>query len=127
MTVTRNVATVVALVLLSGGAGSAEPSPAAVDPGARQFNKCAACHALEPGVHKSGPSLAGLAGRRAGAAPGFAYSAAMQGSGVVWSRATLSAFLEKPAQFVPGTVMPFAGLANAVQREALVDFLLREP
>ena len=32
------------------------------EPGKKQFNKCVACHSLEPGVHMMGPSLAGLMG-----------------------------------------------------------------
>ncbi|MGH8721466.1 MAG: c-type cytochrome, partial [Burkholderiales bacterium] len=38
-----------------------------VERGARAFGACAACHTLEPGRHLTGPSLAGIWGRKAGA------------------------------------------------------------
>lgn len=50
-----------------------DQSSAAGDPkaGAQVFQACAACHTLEPGVHRTGPSLAGVFGRKAGTAEGF--------------------------------------------------------
>jgi cytochrome c2 len=92
--------------------------------GKRQFTKCMACHSLEQGVNMMGPSLAGLLGRKAGSVEGFNYSAAMRQSRIVWNRETLAAFLENPGQYVPGTTMPFAGLAKPGPREALIEFLL---
>lgn len=46
-------------------------SAASEDDGARAFRPCAACHSLEPGRHLTGPSLAGLFGRKAGTIEGF--------------------------------------------------------
>ncbi len=91
-----------------------------VDAGRKVFNKCAACHSLEPGVQMMGPSLHGLMGRPVGGVEGFAYSAALQEADFTWDAETLSAFLEQPMQYLPGTTMPFAGLRKAEQREALV-------
>src|SRR3954470_13849482 len=39
--------------------------------GARAFRACVACHSLASGQHRTGPSLAGVFGRKAGTAEGF--------------------------------------------------------
>ncbi len=49
-----------------------------VDTGKKVFNKCVACHSMEPGQHMMGPSLHGLMGREVGTVEGFMYSAAME-------------------------------------------------
>jgi cytochrome c2 len=48
---------------------------AAADPdaGAQVFGTSAACHTLEPGAHRTGPSLAGVLGRKAGTASDLAW------------------------------------------------------
>jgi cytochrome c len=91
--------------------------------GRKVFNKCSACHTLEPGVHLMGPSLHGVFGRQAGTADGFSYSAAMAEAGFAWDDGTMSAFLENPMQYLPGTTMPFAGLRKVAQRQALNCYL----
>ena len=70
------------------------------------YNQCAACHAIEEGVNRVGPSLYGVMGREAGSVEGFAYSDAMKNSGVTWDEETLSAFLEDPRAYIPGNRMP---------------------
>jgi cytochrome c len=94
-----------------------------IEAGKKVFNKCAACHSLEPGQHMMGPSLHGLMGRQVGTAEGFLYSPAMEEADFSWSEETFSAFLESPMQTVPGTTMPFGGLKKAEQREALTRYL----
>jgi cytochrome c len=93
------------------------------DRGARAASPCAACHDLAGTAAKIGPPLRGLAGRQAGALPGFAYSPALAGSGVIWGPRTLDAFLASPQSFLPGTRMVSPGVADA-QRADLVFFLL---
>jgi cytochrome c2 len=46
--------------------------------------QCSACHSNQPGVNGIGPSLAGVAGRKAGSLPGFHYTPAISGSGLTW-------------------------------------------
>ena len=87
------------------------------------FNKCAACHSLEPGQHMMGPSRHGLMDRQVGTAEGFLYSPAMEEADFSWSEETLSAFLESPMQYLPGTTMPFGGLKKPEQRDALNCYL----
>lgn len=91
--------------------------------GSAAFQSCAACHSMSPGVNGLGPSLAGIVGRKAGTLPGFNYSRAMKASGITWDAASLDAYIANPQQKVPGNHMPFAGMSDAQQRAALVDFL----
>ncbi len=71
-----------------------------------------------------GPNLFGVGGRMAGSQPGFAYSAAMRASGFHWDRDRLLAFVMQPRATVPGTGMPFAGIQDRAQAQAVVDYLL---
>lgn len=88
------------------------------------FTQCASCHSAVPGRHLFGPSLASIAGRRAGSAAGYAYSEALRKSGITWNAATLNRWLTSPQKTVPGTKMPFAGLADGARRREIVDYLL---
>ncbi|CAN0590070.1 unnamed protein product, partial [Ectocarpus sp. 12 AP-2014] len=80
------------------------------DKGANVFKKCAACHKLETGENATGPYLAGVVGRAIGGADGFDYSDEMATHGGDWTPEALSEFLLKPADYIPGTAMSFAGL-----------------
>ena len=104
----------------------APPASAAGDSdrGARAFRQCAACHAVEPGLHMTGPSLAGVIGREAGTIKGFArYSDALRGSKVTWTDAALDQWLRNPAALVPGNAMTFAGIPDAQMRQDVIAFL----
>lgn len=93
--------------------------------GKRVFSQCAACHSLTPGQHLTGPSLAGLKGRRAGSVAGFNFSDALRASGWEWGEPKLDLFLKNPQSALPGTVMPFGGIRNDSQRTALICYLLQ--
>src|SRR6516162_10421132 len=67
--------------------------------------QCSVCHSNQPGVNGIGPSLAGLAGRKAGSQPGFHFTPALQGSGLAWDGDTFIKFLADPSKLVPGTAM----------------------
>jgi cytochrome c len=116
---TRFAALVTGLILACGLAQGA-CADCDVEAGKRVFNKCGACHSLDEGAQMMGPSLHGLMGRTAGKVEGFAYSVAMEEADFTWNAETLSAFLEQPMQYLPGTSMPFAGLKRAEQRQAIV-------
>ena len=105
------------------GAALAGGDPAA---GKKVYRKCAACHSLEPGRKKAGPSLHGVAGRVPGTAKGVKFSKAMKAygeSGIVWNEESLNAFLESPRKVVRGTKMGFAGLKTAEQRADVIAYL----
>lgn len=106
--------------------GFAAPARAAGDPakGKIVFARCAVCHDVKPGVKKIGPSLAGIFGREAGSMPGFAYSAAMKASKIVWTPRTLDTYLVRPAKSVPGTKMIFMGLPNPTDRANVIAYLV---
>ncbi|WP_095011594.1 c-type cytochrome [Tsuneonella mangrovi] len=85
---------------------------------------CAVCHSnKKEGGSSIGPHLFGVVGRKAGSIPGFAYSVAMRKSGLTWTEDNLKDYVANPRQVVPGNRMPFAGLHNQQQLDALADYL----
>ena len=92
--------------------------------GSKVFQRfCAACHALTPDQTATGPSLAGIVGRKAGSVAGYEYSPATRDSGLVWDPGTLDAYLADPKTVIPGTNMAFFGVRKAAERAALIEFL----
>lgn len=98
---------------------------ATADDGARVFRACAACHTTKAGdPPKSGPTLAGIMGRRSGSAPGYAYSRALTSRDIVWTPETIARLFEVgPATFTPGTTMPEQRITDPEDRRALVAWL----
>ena len=114
------------LALAFGGTLTGTVVAADGDPGRGQmvFRACAACHSLEPNRNMTGPSLAGLWGRKAGTLPSFhRYSPALKSSGVVWDEQMLDPWLRDPAHFIPGNRMVFAGIKDDGARADLITFL----
>jgi cytochrome c len=114
------------LTLLVLGLPGPQTVAAAGDPerGAQVFRSCAACHTLERGAHRTGPSLAGVHGRQAGTAEGFnRYSDALRSADLVWREDTLNNFLADPQAFLPGNRMTFSGLADAQARADVIAYL----
>ena len=83
--------------------------------------RCTACHSLNP-TRKPGPILSGVYGRRAGTAPNYHYSAALQGAPVIWNDRTLDGWLINPPAFIPGVNMQ-AQVADPKDRRALIAYL----
>jgi cytochrome c len=102
------------------------PAPAEGDPtrGALLYKDCAVCHSLEPNLHLTGPSLAGMWGKKAGSVASFPrYSKALQGQGLIWNELTLDAWLKDPFVFIEGTYMTFDGIKSDNARADLIAFL----
>lgn len=88
------------------------------------FLQCRACHSLdEGGMNKVGPNLYGVFGSAAGKVDGFVYSEALLASGIVWSPATVDAWLAAPSDFVPGNRMIFSGIADPQDRADLIAYI----
>jgi cytochrome c len=92
--------------------------------GQQDFRACAPCHSLEPDRNMTGPSLAGLWGRKAGSLPSFErYSDALKSSGIIWDDRSLDGWLTDPDRMVPDNEMPFNGIKDARDRADLLAFL----
>ena len=91
--------------------------------GEQLFKRCRACHSVEPGQNKIGPSLYGVVGRKAGTAPGYAYSPALKGADWVWTGEMLDKWIAGPKKVLPGTKMIFPGLPNPQDRADVIAFL----
>ncbi|AYJ87351.1 cytochrome c family protein [Sphingomonas paeninsulae] len=91
--------------------------------GAASFAQCKACHVIDAGVNRMGPSLHAVVGRKAGSVEGFRYSPANKASGIVWSEAKLFEFLESPRRVIPGTTMGFAGISDPQKRADIIAYL----
>ena len=109
------------VVAIIGGAAAAQGDP---ERGEEVFRTCIACHSLEPGKHRTGPSLAGIWGKEAGTVEGFRrYSPALKSAGVTWTAETLDAWLADPRAFIPGNRMTFPGLRDEQARADLIAYL----
>ena len=98
----------------------------ALELGAELCRKCAACHSITPGSHRTGPSLHNVVGRPAGHEDGYRYSKAMRAKaaeGYVWTEAELDAFLTKPQRYIRMTKMSFPGLKDEADRAAVIEYL----
>ncbi len=96
----------------------AEPTPPP------QFAICAVCHTTSTdGASSMGPNLRGVVGRKAGTAPGFQYSQPMKSSGIRWTPQELDSYLTDVSAKVPGTLMPFNGLPDPQDRQAVIAYL----
>ena len=89
----------------------------------QSFERCIACHSGKDGSTDLGPNLAGVFGRKAGSREDFRYSRALSRSSIVWDEKSLNGFLKAPDQFIPGTRMPFEGLASDADRAAVIQYL----
>ncbi len=97
----------------------------AADPGKGEkgFSKCKACHKVEDGANAVGPHLWGIVGREIAGIEGYGYSDALNGIEGSWNLEELSAFLEAPKDYAPGTKMAFAGISDAEDRINLIAYL----
>jgi cytochrome c len=95
-----------------------------VGAGENVFKKCAACHTnVSGGASKIGPPMWGIVGKKSGSHPEFKYSSALAAHGKAWSVEELNAFLYKPADYIKGTKMAFAGIAKDEERANLIAYL----
>jgi len=91
--------------------------------GEKVFGQCKVCHSVEKGRNMTGPSLAGVVGRKAGTSEGFKYSDAMAKSGATWTEENLEKYLTSPREFMPGNKMTFAGLKKKEDVSDVIAYL----
>jgi cytochrome c len=106
----------VVLLLLASPAFAADAGH-----GKQLFAACVACHSETQDAQ--GPSLKGVAGRKAAALEDFHYSAAMKRSEIVWDAANLRDYLHDPQAKVRGNHMPFSGFSNVSDAEDVAAYL----
>jgi cytochrome c len=105
-------------------------SIAAADPAARGnilFLRCSSCHDVSTSKSaKIGPNLYGVIGRKVASLDGYPYSTALKSQDFIWDEASLDHWLTNPNALVPGTIMAFAGIPEAADRQAIIAYLERQ-
>ena len=92
--------------------------------GEKIFKKCAACHSINKGgKNKIGPALYNVVGRAVGGVNDYKYSKTLASYGKEWTFAELNGFLQKPASYLKGTKMSYAGLRKEKDRASIIKYL----
>ena len=92
--------------------------------GEKVFKKCAACHSiLKGGKNAIGPALYNVVGRKIGAIEDYKYSKAFVAYDKNWTFEELNGFLIKPAKWIKGTKMAYAGLRKEKDRASVIKYL----
>ena len=92
--------------------------------GEKIFKKCAACHSIvKGGKNNIGPALYNVVGRKVGGVEDYKYSKALATYEKEWSFEELNGFLIKPAKWIKGTKMAYAGLRKEKDRASVIKYL----
>ena len=92
--------------------------------GEKVFKKCAACHSIvKGGKNNIGPALYNVVGRDVGVVDDYKYSKALAAYGKAWTFEELNGYLLKPAKWIKGTKMAFAGLRKEKDRASVILYL----
>ena len=92
--------------------------------GEKVFKKCAACHSIvKGGKNNIGPALYNVVGREIGVVSDYKYSKALSSYGKEWTFEELNGYLIKPAKWIKGTKMAFAGLRKEKDRASVILYL----
>jgi len=92
--------------------------------GEKVFKKCAACHSIiKGGKNAIGPALYNVVGRKVGAIENYKYSKALAVYDKEWTFEELNGFLIKPAKWIKGTKMAYAGLRKEKDRASVIKYL----
>jgi cytochrome c len=92
--------------------------------GEKVFKKCAACHSIaKGGKNNIGPALYSVVGRDVAGVTGYKYSKSLVAYGKQWSVEELNGFLLKPAKWIKGNKMGFAGLKKEEDRASVILYL----
>jgi cytochrome c len=102
----------------AGGAPVGDPAR-----GKQAYGGCQGCHSLDE--NDVGPRHRGVVGRKAGSVPGYAYSAALKNSNIVWTPANLDRWLQGPQKMAPGSKMYFS-VPDAQRRADIIAYLAQQ-
>ena len=92
--------------------------------GEKVFKKCAACHSItKGGKNNIGPALYNVVGRKTGIVTDYKYSKALASFDKEWTFEELNGYLIKPAKWIKGTKMAFAGLRKEKDRASVIKYL----
>ena len=92
--------------------------------GEKVFKKCAACHSIvKDGKNAIGPALYNVVGRKVGGIENYKYSKALAAYDKNWTFEELNGFLIKPAKWIKGTKMAYAGLRKEKDRASVIKYL----
>ena len=92
--------------------------------GEKVFKKCSACHSIvKGGKNNIGPALYNVVGRQIGSISDYKYSKALAAYGKNWTFEELNGYLIKPAKWIKGTKMAFAGLRKEKDRASVILYL----
>ena len=92
--------------------------------GEKVFKKCAACHSIaKGGKNNIGPALYNVVGRKVGVINDYKYSKALSNYEKEWTFEELNGYLIKPAKWIKGTKMAFAGLRKEKDRASVIKYL----
>ena len=92
--------------------------------GEKVFKKCAACHSIvKGGKNNIGPALYNVVGRQVGSISDYKYSKALSNYNKEWTFEELNGYLIKPAKWIKGTKMAFAGLRKEKDRASVIKYL----
>ena len=99
---------------------------------AETFKWCGFCHSFKKGEEpKLGPNLYGIFGQRAATTPNFHFSPALAKAGregLIWTDATIAAYIADPQKNIPGTTMIISSgpIPDPRAQAAIVNILKKE-
>ena len=92
--------------------------------GEKVFKKCAAFHSIvKVGKNNIGPALYNVVNRQVGVVSDYKYSKALTEYGKNWTFEELNGYLIRPAKWIKGTKMAFAGLKKEKDRASVILYL----
>ena len=78
---------------------------------------------VKGGKNAIGPALYNVVGRKVGAIEDYKYSKALAAYNKNWTFEELNGFLIKPAKWIKGTKMAYAGLRKEKDRASVIKYL----
>ena len=95
-----------------------------IEHGKKVFKKCSACHMIaSDGKNMIGPNLWSVLGSKTASKADYKYSKALTSYSKIWTFEEMNGFLIKPAKYIKGTKMAFAGLRKEKDRASVILYV----